>query len=57
MIRTSGDGVHAFAERGGCGFSFGNGCSPGESEVNMFGAKRTNRRDIIETVQVEEWKP
>lgn len=47
----------AFAERGGCGFSFGNGCSSGESEVNMFGAKRTNRRDIIETVQVEEWKP
>ena len=47
----------AFAERGGCGFSFGNGCSPGNNEVNMFGAKRTNRRDIIETVQVEEWKP
>ncbi|MEP4145967.1 MAG: nitrate reductase subunit beta [Halioglobus sp.] len=47
----------AFAERGGCGFSFGNGCSDGESEVNMFGAKRTNRRDIIDTVQVEEWKP
>ncbi len=47
----------AFAERGGCGFSFGNGCSDGESDVNMFGAKRTNRRDIIETVQVEEWKP
>jgi nitrate reductase beta subunit len=47
----------AFAERGGCGFSFGNGCSDGNSEVNMFGAKRTNRRDLIETVQVEEWKP
>ncbi|KAA1191800.1 nitrate reductase subunit beta [Pseudohalioglobus sediminis] len=47
----------AFAERGGCGFSFGNGCSSGNNEVNMFGAKRTNRRDIIDTVQVEEWKP
>ncbi len=47
----------AFAERGGCGFSFGNGCSPGNNEVNMFGAKRTDRRDIIDTVQVEEWKP
>ncbi|PLW70747.1 nitrate reductase subunit beta [Pseudohalioglobus lutimaris] len=47
----------AFAERGGCGFSFGNGCSDGNNEVNMFGAKRTNRRDIIDTVQVEEWKP
>ncbi len=47
----------AFAERGGCGFSFGNGCSSGNNEVNMFGAKRTNRRDVIQTVQVEEWKP
>jgi nitrate reductase beta subunit len=47
----------AFAERGGCGFSFGNGCSDGNNEVHMFGAKRTNRRDIIDTVQVEEWKP
>jgi len=47
----------AFAERGGCGFSFGNGCSDGNNEVNMFGAKRTDRRDLIQTVQVEEWKP
>jgi nitrate reductase beta subunit len=47
----------AFAERGGCGFSFGNGCSDGNNDVNMFGAKRTNRRDIIAAVQVEEWKP
>ena len=47
----------AFAERGGCGFTFGNGCSDGNSEANMFGAKRTNRRDLIQTVQVEEWKP
>ncbi len=46
-----------FGERGGCGFSFGNGCSTGNNEVNMFGAKRTNRRDIIQTVQVEEWRP
>ncbi len=47
----------AFAERGGCGFSFGNGCSGGESDTNMFGAKRTDRRDLIQTVQVEEWTP
>ena len=44
----------AFAERGGCGFSFGNGCSTGESDVNMFGGKKTTRRDIIDTVQVWE---
>ena len=44
----------AFAERGGCGFSFGNGCADGESDVNMFGAKRTNRRDMIQTYEVKE---
>ncbi|MCL4131826.1 UNVERIFIED_CONTAM: hypothetical protein GTU68_058204 [Idotea baltica] len=44
----------AFAERGGCGFSFGNGCSTGESDVNLFGTKKTTRRDVIDTVQVWE---
>ncbi len=44
----------AFAERGGCGFSFGNGCSDGDSSLNLFGAKKTNQRDIIDTVQVWE---
>ena len=46
--------VEAYDERGGCGFSFGNGCSTGTSDLNMFGAKKTNRRDIIDTVQVWE---
>jgi nitrate reductase beta subunit len=44
----------AFAERGGCGFTFGNGCSTGESDVNLFGTKKTTRRDVIDTVQVWE---
>ncbi|MEZ5483073.1 MAG: hypothetical protein R3E73_13240 [Porticoccaceae bacterium] len=44
----------AFAERGGCGFSFGNGCSTGESDINLFGTKKTTRRDVIQTVQVWE---
>ncbi len=44
----------AFAERGGCGFSFGNGCSSGESDVNLFGVKKANRRDVIKTVQMWE---
>ncbi len=26
--------------RGSCGFSFGNGCSGGNSTVDLFGAKR-----------------
>ncbi len=46
--------VDAYAERGGCGFSFGNGCSTGNTETNMFGAKKTNRKDIIKTVQIWE---
>ncbi|MEZ5528679.1 MAG: nitrate reductase subunit beta [Porticoccaceae bacterium] len=44
----------AFAERGGCGFSFGNGCSTGESDINLFGTKKTTRRDVIQTIQVWE---
>jgi len=43
----------AFAERSGCGFSFGSGCS-GVSDTNMFGAKKANRRDIFKTVQMWE---
>ena len=46
--------VEAYAERGGCGFTFGNGCSTGKSDINMFGAAKANRRDIIDTVQVWE---
>ncbi len=41
----------AFAERGGCGFSFGNGCS-GEGDAHLFGARKTNQRNIIRTVQL-----
>ena len=31
---------NTFDMRGGCGFSFGNGCSDGTSEVSMFGGKK-----------------
>ena len=41
----------AYAERGGCGFSFGNGCSTGSNEMNMFGAKKTTSRDILKMNQ------
>ena len=30
--------------RGSCGFSFGNGCSGGTSETNLFGTKQTKKR-------------
>ncbi len=45
---------HAQAEAHGCGFSFGNGCSEGNSEVNMFGGRKTNRKDVIDAVQIWE---
>jgi len=31
----------AYDVRGSCGFSFGNGCSDGESDTDLFGGKRT----------------
>jgi nitrate reductase beta subunit len=31
---------NAFNVRGGCGFSFGNGCSEGSSEVSLFGSEK-----------------
>lgn len=47
----------AFAERSGCGFSFGNGCSSGSgsnSGVNLFGGKAVDQRNVIQTVQIQE---
>jgi nitrate reductase beta subunit len=31
---------NTFDLRGGCGFSFGNGCSDGTSEVSLFGGTK-----------------
>ena len=31
---------NAFDMRGGCGFTFGNGCSDGASEVSIFGGSK-----------------
>jgi nitrate reductase beta subunit len=33
-------GEDAYDLRGSCGFSFGNGCSGGESETNLFGTPK-----------------
>ena len=43
----------AFAERNGCGFSFGNGCG-GDDGANMFGGKKHTKREVMQTVQVWE---
>jgi nitrate reductase beta subunit len=34
----------AYYLRGECGFSFGNGCSPGESSASLFGGKMGGKR-------------
>ena len=31
---------NTFNVRGGCGFSFGNGCSEGTGEVSLFGSEK-----------------
>ena len=41
---------NAFDIRGGCGFSFGNGCSDGATEVSMFGGKKPRTIPIKATV-------
>ncbi len=45
---------YAQHEANGCGFSFGNGCSDGNSDINMFGGKKVNRKDVIAAVQIWE---
>lgn len=37
----------AYSLQSSCGFSFGNGCSDGNSGVNMFGGSKPTSRDII----------
>jgi nitrate reductase beta subunit len=41
---------NAFDVKGGCGFSFGNGCSDGVSETSLFGAKKKRTIPIKATL-------
>jgi nitrate reductase beta subunit len=41
---------NTFDLRGGCGFSFGNGCSDGASEASLFGGKKRRTIPIKSTV-------
>lgn len=38
---------NAYDLKGECGFSFGNGCSGGESDLNIFGGKNKGVRQVI----------
>ena len=44
---------NAFNLRGGCGFSFGNGCSEGTTETSLFGSEK--KRTI--PIKMEKWNP
>jgi nitrate reductase / nitrite oxidoreductase, beta subunit len=39
-------GADAYDMRGSCGFTFGNGCSGGETETNLFGSPRKARNPM-----------
>jgi nitrate reductase beta subunit len=41
---------NTFDMRGGCGFSFGNGCSDGQTETSLFGSKKRRTIPIQATV-------
>jgi nitrate reductase beta subunit len=41
-------GEDTFDLRGSCGFSFGNGCSGGESDLNLFGSPAKKARTPME---------
>ncbi|UTW02865.1 nitrate reductase subunit beta [Amphritea atlantica] len=47
----------AFPERNGCGFSFGNGCAGGETEFNLFGAKKQNVTMVEKVSAVQHVDP
>ena len=44
---------NAYDVKGGCGFTFGNGCSDGNNGVNLFGAKKESVRQVIPVTMKE----
>ncbi|MEH6562046.1 MAG: nitrate reductase subunit beta, partial [Marinobacter sp.] len=47
----------AHAERGGCGFSFGDGCSGGDSEFSMFGGRKNTSTMVQKLTTVKQIDP
>jgi nitrate reductase beta subunit len=39
--------IAAYDEQGSCGFTFGNGCSDGNSEISLFGNKKKPASNIV----------
>jgi len=44
----------AYDMKSSCGFSFGNGCSGGDSDVNLFGGNKPSNRSMINVVDVTD---
>ena len=47
----------AHGERGGCGFSFGDGCSGSDSEFNMFGGRSQTTSMVKKLATVKQVDP
>lgn len=45
---------NAYDMKSSCGFSFGNGCSDGNSDVNLFGGNKPSNRSMINIVNVTD---
>jgi nitrate reductase beta subunit len=43
----------AYNLRGNCGFSFGNGCSGGDSESNLFGLASRAKKQAKNPMEIE----
>jgi nitrate reductase beta subunit len=51
----------AYSVKSSCGFSFGNGCSDGNNDVNLFGGKEQSNRkqgdfDLAREIKVVQWE-
>ena len=44
----------AYSMKSSCGFSFGNGCSDGGNEANLFGGNKPSNRSMINIVNVTD---
>ncbi|MEC8898154.1 MAG: nitrate reductase subunit beta, partial [Pseudomonadota bacterium] len=47
----------AYGERGGCGFSFGDGCNGGDSDFSLFGGKKQTTSMVSKLATVKQVDP
>ena len=52
--KTPFDNEIAFETRSSCGFTFGNGCSGGQTKINMFGGGKTHENTLSGKIRKDE---